>query len=114
MNLSIRQENPDPATTVLHMDGRLLLGPDTVEVEELVQRFLNENRTRLVFDLAAVSHMDSTGMGRFIDAHQKLTAAGRSMRIAGLTGGVREMFRVTKLDTVFDLYPTVEAAIAAP
>ena len=112
MILSIRQENPDASTSIIHMDGRLLLGPSCVELEEMVQNFLVSGSRRLIFDVSGVTHMDSTGMGRFIDAHQKLIAAGKTMRIAGATGGVREMFRVTKLDTVFDLYPTLEASLA--
>ncbi len=34
------------------------------------------------------------------------------MRLAGAYGVVRESFRITKLDTVFPPYPTVEAACA--
>jgi anti-anti-sigma regulatory factor len=32
------------------------------------------------------------------------------MRLAGVEGTVRDAFRLTRLDTVFSFYPTVEAA----
>jgi hypothetical protein len=32
------------------------------------------------------------------------------MRLAGATGAVRDSFRVTRLDTIFRFFPTVEAA----
>jgi anti-anti-sigma regulatory factor len=40
-------------------------------------------------------------MGRFIDAYSKLKKAGGSVRIAGALGPVREMFKITRLDSIF-------------
>jgi anti-sigma B factor antagonist len=112
MSLTIHQGKADALSTVVRLEGRLMLGPDCAELESLINRELNAGRRRLVFDLSTLSAMDSTGLGRFIDAHQKLEELGGEMRIAGANGAVREMFRVTKLDTVFSLYPNVQAASA--
>jgi anti-sigma B factor antagonist len=64
----------------------------------------------LVFDLRGVTHIDSTGIGRFIDVYTRLAKIGGKMRLAGATGSVRDSFHVTRLDTVFSFYPTVESA----
>jgi anti-sigma B factor antagonist len=87
-----------------------MLGVDAAQLETLVPELLKSGRKHVVFDLSAVTHIDSTGIGRFIDAYGRLMQAGGGMRLAGATGAVRDSFRVTRLDTVFKFYPTVEAA----
>ncbi|MEP7352319.1 MAG: STAS domain-containing protein [Acidobacteriota bacterium] len=112
MSLIIHQGKSDELSTVVRLEGRLMLGPSCAELEALIEHEIAQGRRRLVFDLSTLTAMDSTGLGRFIDAHQKLEELGGELRIAGAAGSVREMLRVTKLDTVFSLYPTVQAASA--
>ena len=92
------------------MNGKLLLGRDCAQLETLVPQLIASGHKTLIFDLAGVTHIDSTGIGRFIDTYSKLTKIGGKMRLAGATGAVRDSFHVTRLDTVFSFYPSVEAA----
>jgi anti-sigma B factor antagonist len=110
MNLTIEHTQMDPATSLIVMRGKLLLGPECKQLEALIPELLAAGNKTLVFDLSEVTHIDSTGIGRFIDTFGRLKKAGGQMRLAGASGVVRESFRITRLDTVFSLYPTVEAA----
>ena len=110
MSLAIEQKDLNGSTTVIALTGKLMLGTEAATLEGLVPQLLKEGRKNLVFDLSGVTHIDSTGIGRFIDAYTRLMPAGGQMRLAGATGAVRDSFRVTRLDTVFKFYPTVEAA----
>jgi len=98
--MKIQHEEQD-SNAVIHLEGRVLLGPGCVQLEKLVTDLLSRGVLHLTFDLHAVTHIDSTGMGRFIDAYSKLKKAGGSVRIAGATGTVRDMFKITRLDSVF-------------
>jgi anti-sigma B factor antagonist len=73
---------------------------------------LDAGRKTLIFDMSGVTHIDSTGMGRFIDTYGKLQKVGGSMLLAGASGTVREVFRVTRLDRVFRFYDSVAEAEA--
>lgn len=88
---------------MITVSGRLLLGPGCLEMEHLVGSLLDRGYRYLTFDITGVTHIDSTGMGRFIDAHNKLKPLGGSIHVVGAKGAVRDMFRVTRLDTVFRL-----------
>jgi|SRR5579883_423522 anti-sigma B factor antagonist len=110
MSLEIEQKDVTGSTSVITLVGKLMLGSEAAQLEGLVPQLLKEGRKNLVFDLSGVTHIDSTGIGRFIDAYTRLAPAGGQMRLAGATGAVRDSFRVTRLDTVFKFYPTVEAA----
>lgn len=105
MSLSIRHQEPDSTSAVVTMSGRLLLGAPCQELERTVADLLGRDIHQITFDIAGITHIDSTGIGRFIDAYSKLRAVGGTMHIKGAMGAVREMFRVTRLDTVLPVEP---------
>ena len=110
MSLDIEQRDVTGSTSVITLKGKLMLGSEAAQMEGLVPALLKEGRKNLVFDLSGITHIDSTGIGRFIDAYSRLMPVGGQMRLAAASGAVRDSFRVTRLDTVFKFYPTVEAA----
>lgn len=110
MSLALEHRDLQPATTLVTLTGKLLLGQESLKLEALVPQLIASGHKNLVFDMQGVTHIDSTGIGRFIDAYSRLAKIGGKMRLAGATGAVRDSFHVTRLDTVFAFYPTVEAA----
>jgi anti-sigma B factor antagonist len=107
---AVEHRDLDGSTSVIAVRGALILGPTGKQIEALVTQLLSAGRHNLVFDLSGVTHIDSTGLGCFIDAHSRLERVGGQMRLAGAGGLVRDTFHVTRLDTVFRFYPTLEAA----
>lgn len=112
MPLGIERQDGEGAVSVLILRGKLMLGEDCLQLEAVIPELLKAGRTKLIFDLSGVTHIDSTGIGRFIDTYSKLAKVSGRMRLAGATGAVRDSFRVTRLDTVFSFFPTVEEARA--
>src|ERR1700749_2634244 len=110
MGFEVEQQDVRSATSVIRLTGKLMLGEEGAQLETLVPDLVRNGRKNLVFDLSGVTHIDSTGIGRFIDTYSRLGKIGGQMRLAGATGTVRDSFRVTRLDTVFPFYATVEAA----
>jgi anti-anti-sigma factor len=111
MPLKIEQRQAGPRVMVIALAGRVMLGGEGAEIESLVQKGLQEGRLHFVFDLAGVTHIDSTGIGRFISSLNKTRAVGGSLRMAGASGQVRDAFHVTRLDTVFKFFEDVESAL---
>ena len=111
MSLEIGQKEIRRGVVVVTLAGRVMLGDESAQIETLVERALSEGGRHFVFDLAKVTHIDSTGIGRFIAGLNKVRQAGGSFRMAAATGQVRDAFHVTRLDTVFKFFPDVESAI---
>lgn len=65
---------------------------------------------RVVLDLSQVEFLDSSGLGAVVGSMKQL---GRSRRLdlAGLTPTVEKVFRITRMDRVFRIFPNVDAAI---
>lgn len=111
LEMSIAREAPD--TAVIAVTGRIMLGPQSERIETEVRDLLQEGRRKIIFDLSGVTHIDSTGIGRFIAALNAAMRAGGKLAIAGASGQVREGFRLTRLDTIFPFFETVSEARAA-
>ena len=103
-------ERIEPDITVVHMTGKLTLGPDSQGLEALVLDLLKKDQKKVIFDLSGVSYIDSTGMGVIVSCLSKLMKAGGGLRLAGVAERVLHLFKVTRLDSVVAFYPTVLAA----
>ncbi|MBO9447714.1 STAS domain-containing protein [Ruegeria sp. R14_0] len=67
---------------------------------------------RVVLDLTGVEFIDSSGLGAIV-ASMKQLGRDRRLDLAGLNPFVEKVFRLTRMDTVFNLYPTLDDALAS-
>jgi anti-sigma B factor antagonist len=96
---------------VISPAGRVTLEQRSEQIEELVEKMLSAGKKTIVFDLAGITKIDSTGIGRFISSYNKIRSVGGEMRMAGATEHLSKIFRVTRLDSVFRFYTTVADAL---
>jgi len=113
MPMEIAQSEVAPDKVVITVSGKIMMGPESEQIVKQVEDALRRGKRNIIFDLAGVSHIDSTGIGRFISSYNKIMAAGGDMAMAGATGHLFDTFHVSLLDTVFRFYPTVEDACRA-
>lgn len=66
-----------------------------------------------ILDLSGVPYMDSAGMGLIINHYTHCLGHGAKMVVVGVSDRVLELFKMTKVDSVIVLAPSVEAAEAA-
>lgn len=66
---------------------------------------------RVVLDLSHVEFLDSSGLGAVVGSMKQLGRA-RRLDLAGLTPTVEKVFRITRMDRVFRIFPDTVAAIA--
>ena len=110
MALDIRHKEIAPDTVVIALAGKMMVGSGTEQLASLVEDLLRQGKRIVIFDLAGVTTLDSTGVGQFISSFNKIVAAGGDMRMAGAAGHVFRTFHVSMLDKMFRFYATVEDA----
>ena len=113
MLLQIEHKDLSPGVAVITLAGKLMLGNESAEIETLVPSLLDQGKRDIIFDVAGVSRVDSTGIGRFIFSYNKIQQAGGRMAIVGASQLLRECFHATRLDQVFKFYEDVAGAVAA-
>lgn len=83
---------------------RDLIGP----IREAIER---GNRC-VVLDLSRTQSMDSTALGALVQMLKALRAEGGELRLAAVGDAVSRVLSITRLDQVFSIYRTLEAARA--
>ena len=87
-----------------------------LEVDALTDQFMSliaAKPTLVVLDLAAVTMVASAGMGAMTAFLRDLGKQGGKVRLAAATPLVRESLHRALVDRIFQIYDTVDAALAA-
>jgi anti-anti-sigma factor len=95
---------------VLHVAGRLD-AESAALFERQCEACISEGITSLVIDLGDLSYVSSMGLRSFVAIGQKLKVKGGELRICRLTGFVRQVFEITRLNQIFPMYESVESAV---
>ncbi len=98
---------------ILTPKGHLMGGEETEEVERAIKKLAEEGNKHLVINLSETQHLNSTALGVLISAHSSYVRRGGQMKLAAVDKRIENIFVITKLSLVFDVYPTEEQAIAS-
>ena len=77
----------------------------------LDQLMTHTDRADVLLDLEHVEYVPSTILGVVVAMHAKALTRGGCLRIANANLYIRDLFSITKLDTMFQMYPSAEEAI---
>ncbi len=96
---------------VVGLDGRVVLGDESNALREQVKKMLADGKKKIVLDMSNVTYIDSAGLGALVAAHHSARTQGATLKLSNLGQKFQEILQVTKLLTVFDVYPSEAAAI---
>ena len=99
--------------TVVDISGRITLGEGSALLRKTIRELLEEQRTKIVLNLADVNYIDSSGIGELVSAFTATKKAGGDMKLLHLTKKVHDLLQLTKLFTVFDVYSDEPAALSS-
>ena len=66
----------------------------------------------LLIDLEAVEFLSSSVLGKLIRLYKRARQAGGRVRLCSIRPSIREVFEITQLDKVFEIYPDADEALA--
>ncbi len=99
--------------TVLTLEGDVMGGPEALLLNETINQLLDKGVTKLVLDLSGVERMNSSGLGIMINALGNFKQNGGNLKLAALNPRINHLLKVTRLTAIFEVYDTVDAAIAS-
>jgi len=88
-------------------------GDRSVSIREEVDRLHATGHTRIVLNLAELEYLDSSGLGELVSCTMNAAQLGRPLKVAAMTRRLSGMLRVMRLASTFDIYETVDAAVAS-
>jgi len=95
---------------VITLKGNVMGGPDSQEFQDLLHKFLEENKKNIIVDLGGVKFMNSTGLGMLISGYTSVKNSGGSLKLANATEKINSLLVITKLITIFENFNSVDEA----
>ena len=89
--------------TILDIDGRIVLGEEIHDLRDAVRGLVDQNKKKIILNLANVDYIDSSGVGELVGCFTTVRNAGGELKLLNLTQKVHDVLHVTKLYTVFDI-----------
>jgi|KBSSwiStaDraftv2_1062776.scaffolds.fasta_scaffold89318_3 anti-anti-sigma factor len=96
---------------VLEPLGRMVLGEHDTALKDRVVAQLGDGRRQFVLDLHQVSQMDTTGLAAVVNAYIAVQKQQGRIALVNPQKRVRELLRVTKLDTLFQVFDREDDAV---
>lgn len=81
-----------------------------IEFKDAMRASTDGGSETVVLDLSQVQFIDSSGLGAIV-ASMKHMGASRKLALAGLTPTVEKVFRLTRMDSVFSVFATLDGAL---
>jgi anti-sigma B factor antagonist len=97
---------------IVHCQGRIVYRDEAAALSRVVGEVLQQAR-KLVLDLSGVSSMDSAGIGELALLQSWAQGRNVNLKYAGANSLVSTLLELTNLDSVLEVHPSVDAALAS-
>ena len=82
-------------------------------MQKALGQLVSDNKLRIAVGLSDVTYLDSTALGILVATMKSTRTRGGDLRLFGLSDIVMDIFRITRLYSVFEILPTMEDAITS-
>jgi anti-sigma B factor antagonist len=97
--------------TILTPKGMLLGGKETDELQSKIKELSEAGNKLLLINLGQTTFMSSVALGVLIAGHTNYTKRQAHMKLYNVDKKIQNIFVVTKLSLVFDVYQSEEEAL---
>jgi anti-sigma B factor antagonist len=109
--MSITSHSKDGILTIYFLDARVL---DESQLEQISRDILAElektTEELVILDFQKVQFMSSSMLGKLVQIHKKCKEFKVKLKLSGINKEILEVFKITKLDKLFDIASDEAAA----
>lgn len=107
----ISVEYVDDATVVAFTDEKILEEVDVRALRQAMEAVIEQaGSIHLVLDFRHVKFLSSAVLGLLIRISKRIHEQGGQLRLCNIHPGIYEVFKITRLTNVFDIYEDVNSA----
>lgn len=109
---ALRSEEVEGVLVVSFTDAKLLEETKIQQVGgELLEMVTRAQNNRLVLNFSGVTFMSSAMIGKLVLLNKKCKTDGVDLKFCEISSNVMDVFKITKLNKVFDIHPSVDKAV---
>ena len=107
MEITVREESQ---VIILDLKGRLDLASGSALKEEIKMLF-EKNHNQIHLNMTEVEFINSSGLGSLVSIMKEVRLLKGRFTLSNLASYVQEIFEITQLSNIFELFPTEEEAL---
>ena len=110
----LRVKRDGDITQVEFVDRNILDEANIQQIgEEITGLIETSSGPKLLISFSNVDHLSSAALGTLITINNKVKNKGGKLRLANIDPQIYEVFKITKLDKLFQIHDTTERAMAS-
>jgi len=95
-------------------DRKILEELSIAEIGDELTRLVDENsRVKLLVSFRNVEHLSSAALGMLIKLNKQVSEAKGQLRLSDISPQIYEVFKITRLNKLFDIHETAARALAS-
>jgi anti-sigma B factor antagonist len=95
---------------LISLIGRLTEKEQSEELIAAFEELLSKGESMVLLELSTLEYVNSSGLNLLIGMLTKARNAGGELAICGVSDKVRQLLVMTRLDSIFKIYGSVETA----
>jgi anti-sigma B factor antagonist len=98
---------------ILDLAGSVTLGQGSNVLRDGLSGMIGKGQKKILLNLAEVSYIDSSGIRELLSAYNTLSKTGGKVKLMNLTARTKDLLRITKLHTVFEVFDDEASALSS-
>lgn len=108
----LRVKREGDITVIRFVDRNILDEANIQQIgDEIVKIVESEPKPKLLISFKDVDHLSSAALGTLITVNNKVRNREGQLRLSDIDPQIYEVFKITKLDQLFQIHPTSEQAM---
>ena len=110
----IRVVDQDGVIRIEFLDRNILDEANIQQIGEEISRLVEENtEPKVLISFQNVDHLSSAALGTLITINNKIRGKSGQLRLADIDPQIYEVFVITKLNKLFQIYDSSDQALAS-
>lgn len=97
---------------LVEIEDKLMTDEHIQMLQSAVKDVVSEESVNVILDLSKIKRINSIGLGCLISIYTTVSNKKGVLKVGGINEFVKNVLNITKLNEVFEIYPTKEDAIA--
>ena len=107
--MNIKQEEKN-GILICYVSGEIDINTSP-QFKKIFDKLIGAKKEKIVLNFKNVSYIDSSGLATLVEILKGLRSYGGKFKLSNLSTKVKNLFEITKLDTLFDIVPKEEEAV---
>lgn len=110
----LRVKKHNDVTQIEFIDRNILDESNIQQIGEEIADLVDSTPSpKLLISFSNVDHLSSAALGTMITVNNKIKNKKGQLRLANIDPQIYEVFKITKLDKLFQIHDTTDAALAS-